>query len=653
MSSAVSAGALHRLGLHYSLLQKEYEYEKEEYRRQAEKGGLYKNIRQGICWYPISAGRTYYNSLNQLVIEVERHEATDIDHTFEYGKPVCFFSQTFSGEIRYFTFSATVSYVFDNRMVVSLPQAAAAADLQQCASLGVQLYFDETSYRTMFHALNDVMLATGNRTAELREILSGSVAARFRDTLPMRFPWLNATQEAAVNRVLQAKDVAIVHGPPGTGKTTTLVEAVFETLHRENQVLVCAQSNTAVDWIAEKLTDRGIPVLRVGNPTRVNDKMLSFTFERRFESHADYPELWNIRKAIREAYARKPGAHADRETWRNRLSKLRNRAAELEMKITEELFSEARVVASTLVGSANRVLNGRRFSTLFIDEAAQALEAACWIAARKADRVILAGDPCQLPPTVKCIEAAREGLGRTLIEQLVTRQPATVSLLRIQYRMHEAIMGFPSRWFYHGSLQSAPNVKNRGILQLDHPVEWYDTAAMLPAESCPPDSLSRMNREEAELLVDRLKSYMQKIGEFRISEEQIDFGLISPYQAQVRYLRRLVRKDAFFRPFRSLIAIHTVDGFQGQERDVIFISLVRANESGQIGFLGDLRRMNVAMTRARMKLVIIGDATTLARHAFYRELYRYVGQYGRIIEAAPAPAHGDSLREENAGGGKK
>ena len=415
----------------------------------------------------------------------------------------------------------------------------------------------------------------------------------------------------------------IFTGNPGTGKTTTLVEAVYETLHRENQVLVCAQSNMAVDWISEKLVDRGVSVLRVGNPTRVNDKMLSFTYERRFESHPDYPQLWSIRKAIRELYARIRKA-SDRESVRTKINSLKDRAAELEIRISESLFAEARVIACTLAGSANRVLMGQKYGTVFIDEAAQALEPACWIAIRKADRVILAGDHCQLPPTVKCVQALRQGLGDTLMQAVVRNKPDAVSLLKVQYRMNDAIMRFSSEWFYGGMLRSAPEVKCRSILDFDTPIEWIDMEGDCNEEFVG-ESYGRINRMEAEMSVAQLKSYIIKIGKERFLEEKIDVGLISPYKAQVQYLRQLIKKDAFFKPYRSSISVNTVDGFQGQERDVIFISLVRANEEGQIGFLNDLRRMNVAITRARMKLIVLGDASTLTKHPFYRKLYEYIG----------------------------
>lgn len=607
----------------YEALQTEYEYEKEQFKQQTELMGLGRKIKRGMCWFPLHIGRSYYNALNQLVIEVERQEDKEIEHVFEYGRPVCFFTQDSPGKLNYLNFTATVSYVDEDRMVVVLPGTEALASLQTDKTLGVQLYFDETSYRLMFEALKQVIGAKNNRLAELRDIFHGKQPTSSYSFQPIRFPWLNQTQEEAVNKVLHAKDVAIVHGPPGTGKTTTLVEAIYETLHRESQVLVCAQSNMAVDWISEKLTDRGVNVLRIGNPSRVNDKMLSFTYERRFESHPDYPQLWSLRKAIRELYSQNRKG-ANRESMHQKINALKDRATELEIRINETLFSEARVIACTLVSSANRLLTGKKFGTLFIDEAAQALEAACWIPIRKADRVVLAGDHFQLPPTVKSPQALREGLGNTLMQAIANNQPDAVSLLKLQYRMNDEIMRFPSEWFYGGMLQSAPEVKYRSILDFDTPITWVNTEEMDCNEEFIGESYGRINKPEAELTISQLKEHITKIGRERFLGERIDVGVISPYKAQVQYLRQLIKKDAFFKPYRQLITVNTVDGFQGQERDVILISLVRANEKGEIGFLGDLRRMNVAITRARMKLIILGNAATLTRHSFYKKLYEYI-----------------------------
>lgn len=667
-----------------TLLQLEYYTEKEAFRKLTEQMGMQRKVKRGDAWFPLQVGKSFYNSLNQTAIEVFRTSDQDIEHNFEFGRPVMFFMVKKMGKnenqgntalqqpenasdanhkvqnsnlkvqsIKYFSFTGTVSYVDGDRMVVTVPDSAPLLELQQSTDpIGVQLSFDETSYKLMFEALDRVMKAKNNRLAYLRDLFySHQKAGRFSFE-PMKFPWLNPTQERAVNEVLWAKDVAIVHGPPGTGKTTTLVEAINETLMRESQVLVCAQSNMAVDWISEKLVDRGINVLRIGNPTRVNDKMLGFTYERRFESHADYPQLWAIRKAIRELRKnRKKGS----ENSHQKMDRLKSRAAEIELRINAELFGEARVIACTLVGSAHHLLEGMKFGTLFIDEAAQALEAACWIPMKRASRVILAGDHCQLPPTVKSIAALRAGLGKTLMERIAENKPEVVTLLKIQYRMNDEIMRFSSDWFYGGKVESAPQIKYRSVLDYDHPITWIDTSneenqITIEGEDAPEDSAStsssvsaanqnsdlnfkeqfvgesfgRINKAEAELTLLTLAEYFTKISKQRVLEERIDVGIISPYRAQVQYLKKLIKKYEFFKPYRRLISVNTVDGFQGQERDVILISLVRSNDEGQIGFLKDLRRMNVAMTRARMKLIILGNKDTMTKHPFYKKLWEYV-----------------------------
>lgn len=667
-----------------TLLQLEYYTEKEAFRKLTEQMGMQRKVKRGDAWFPLQVGKSFYNSLNQTAIEVFRTSDQDIEHNFEFGRPVMFFMVKKMGKnenqgntafqqpenasdanhkvqnsnlkvqsIKYFSFTGTVSYVDGDRMVVTVPDSAPLLELQQSTDpIGVQLSFDETSYKLMFEALDRVMKAKNNRLAYLRDLFYYHQKAGRFSFEPMKFPWLNPTQERAVNEVLWAKDVAIVHGPPGTGKTTTLVEAINETLMRESQVLVCAQSNMAVDWISEKLVDRGINVLRIGNPTRVNDKMLGFTYERRFESHADYPQLWAIRKAIRELRKnRKKGS----ENYHQKMDRLKSRAAEIELRINAELFGEARVIACTLVGSAHHLLEGMKFGTLFIDEAAQALEAACWIPMKRASRVILAGDHCQLPPTVKSIAALRAGLGKTLMERIAENKPEVVTLLKIQYRMNDEIMRFSSDWFYGGKVESAPQIKYRSVLDYDHPITWIDTSneenqITIEGEDAPEDSAStsssvsaanqnsdlnfkeqfvgesfgRINKAEAELTLLTLAEYFTKIGKQRVLEERIDVGIISPYRAQVQYLKKLIKKYEFFKPYRRLISVNTVDGFQGQERDVILISLVRSNDEGQIGFLKDLRRMNVAMTRARMKLIILGNKNTMTKHPFYKKLWEYV-----------------------------
>ena len=606
-----------------ALLVAEREAERQEFQRQTETLGLGRKVKRGDCWWPVAVGRSYYNSLNQLVVEMSRNEDTDIEHNFEYGRQVMFFRVDASDNITYFKFSGSVSYAQENRMVIVVPDGNAVAELQGHERVGVQLSFDEHTYQLMLQALDRVTRAKGNRLAHLRDLFYNRSKTEKFTFAPMTFPWLNHTQEHAVNEVLLAKDVAVVHGPPGTGKTTTLVEAIYETLRRENQVLVCAQSNMAVDWISEQLVDRGVEVLRIGNPTRVNDKMLGFTYERRFEAHPDYPQLWAIRKAIRELRGTK---RRGSDSYHQKLDRLKSRETELELRINNELFNNARVISCTLAGSANRVLEGMKYATLFIDEAAQALEAACWIAIAKANRVIFAGDHCQLPPTVKCLEAIKGGLAKTLMERIVRSNPQVVTLLKVQYRMNDDIMRFSSDWFYNGQVESAPEVKYRSILDYDTPMTWVDTAKLDidSHEELVGETYGRINRAEAQLTIDTLQQYFERLGRHHVLDERLDVGIISPYRAQVQYLRRLLRKSSYFKPLRHLISVNTVDGFQGQERDIIVISLVRNNDEGQIGFLRDLRRMNVAITRARMKLFIMGDSTTMTRHPFYRKLYEYI-----------------------------
>ena len=618
----MSTTALQHLQQQRMLLEMEYAVEKEAFRRQTELIGVERKVKSGDAWYPITIGRSYYNSLNQLQLEVFRHAGDDSDHNFEYGKPLSFFR---GDPLKYYGFSATVAFVDGNRMVVTIPDNAPVTELQTMTeSIGCQLSFDETSYRAMFDAIDRVMRARDNRLAELRELWWSATPLKCSAATlpPATLSALNASQQHAVESVVRARDVAIVHGPPGTGKTTTLVEAIYETLRREPQVLVCAQSNMAVDWISEKLVDRGLNVLRLGNPSRVDDKMLSFTYERRFESHPDYPLLWSLRKAMRELRSQRKNF---RGTYHQKMDRLRGRATELEVRINGDIFRQAHVVASTLVGADSRLLMGMTFNTLFVDEAAQALEAATWIAIRRARRVVLAGDHCQLPPTVKSIAALKGGLSTTLMERLVKRHPECVTLLRTQYRMNEKIMNFSNQWFYHGMVNSSPTISHRGILDYDSPMEWIDTSALADATAEQRNkSLSLTNTAEAQLTATVLESYISKIGRQRMEDEHIDIGIISPYRAQVQLLRQTIKKQQGFKPYRRFISVNTVDGFQGQERDVIIISLVRSNDSGQIGFLRDLRRMNVAMTRARMKLIIIGNAATLSRHPFYKQLYDYI-----------------------------
>jgi superfamily I DNA and/or RNA helicase len=646
--------ALSHLKQQEALLSLEYEYEKKEYEELCRQVGIPRRIRQGKCRYPLGVGRSFYNALDQMVVEVESVEeapqATEGDtapantvpeHEFEPGRPVSFFHTAQPDEAggrvpRFLPYTCQVSRVEGNRMQITVPNMQAVEVLRDYANrgmLGVQTAFDATSFRVMREAIHHVAESEDARLSRLRSVLIGTTAPEFRVEQPVRFPWLNESQEAAIQKVLTAREVAIVHGPPGTGKTTTLVEAIGETLRREAQVLVCAQSNAAVDWICEQLLGRGVSVLRVGNPMRVSDALLSATYERRYENHPDYTELWSIRRELRRLYgtsARHLSA-TERHRRESQINKLRGRATELEIRIDEALFASTRVVACTLIGSASKVLERKHFPTLFIDEAAQAFEAACWAAIQKADRVIFAGDHKQLPPTIKSREAERAGLGRTLMEHVATAKPECVELLTVQYRMHRDIMAFSSQRFYGGRLKAAPEIADRTVLPMEFPLVWVDTAALGFEEEQNDLSQSRLNRAEADLLVQTLCGYVERVGIERLRTERTDFGIISPYKSQVQLLRQKIKSCPALTGLRSQISVNTVDGFQGQERDVIMISMVRGNDEGRIGFLNDLRRMNVAITRARMKLFILGDSITLSHTSFYKQLFEHVQRHGQVV----------------------
>ena len=619
----------------------EMNYERETYAKAMTAERIGSRMQEPGCRYPITLGRSEYNALDQLVLTLTYEVAEDeTDNDFEPGKPVSFFYLSDGGEkLKEMPFQCYVEQVDVGIMSVTLPNKSALTSikaLEENHLLGIQLGIDMTSYRVMQEALSAAMRSDKEKFIHLRDTLIGPLTPNYRRLPRLSFPWLNRSQEEAVQKVIEAQEVAIVHGPPGTGKTTTLIEAVIETLQRETQVMVCAPSNAAVDWISEQLARRGVNVLRVGNPLRMSDEMLECSYERRYAAHPDYSELWSIRRALRESNV----ANGKSREKQARLAKMRDRATELEIRIRYDLFDQARVVACTLIGSAYHILEGKHFSTLFIDEAAQALEPACWAAILKADRVIFSGDHQQLPPTIKCPEAARGGLDRTLMQKVAKAKPESVSLLTVQYRMNKDIMGFSSHWFYHDRLTAAPEVADRLVSPIDTPLMWIDTSQCHFGEK-ESRTLSRTNAEEARLLIHTLRDYIEMIGIGKVQDERVDFGIISPYRAQVRLIRKLLRWQKFFRTLRKQISVNSVDGFQGQERDVIILSMVRDNEKGTIGFLRDLRRMNVAITRARMKLIILGNAETLSQHKFYHHFIEYVKDHGDFV-TLPDPAQNQS-----------
>jgi ATP-dependent RNA/DNA helicase IGHMBP2 len=618
------------------LLKKEWEEDLRIYKQKALSRSLDDKKKEGICWYPVNLNKYYIGTGEKLTVELERTSELGQTHMLQSGQVVNFFCNADGGQLQ---MSGVVHYVKKDMMKVIL-NTEDVPDWIDEGKLGVELLFDEASYREMQKAMRELLHLEKGRTAELRDVLLGQRPAEFADNHFYEIPQLNKSQNEALNHALTAKDVAIIHGPPGTGKTTTMVQVIGQVLKNESQVLVCAPSNAAVDLLAEKLGAAGISVLRLGHPARVTEEVLDKTLDNRIGAHDSYKDLRGVRRKSEEykrlalKYKRKFGP-AEREQ-RNLLlaesRKMREEADQLEHYIIEDLLCSTQVIACTLVGSTHNLLNGKRFSSVFIDEAAQALEPACWIPILKADRVIFAGDHCQLPPTIKSLDAAREGLSQTLFEKCIERQKTGI-MLRTQYRMHEQIMIFSSKQFYDESLEAHESVRQVLMFEQDLPLEFVDTAGCGFEEIRDRDSKSSYNREEGNLLLQHLQAYLKEVGEERILEERLKIGVISPYKAQVEFLSELLKAEDSLKPFKELLSIDTVDAFQGQERDIIYISLVRSNDQGEIGFLKDIRRMNVAMTRARKKLVVIGDSATLASDKFYDAFLEYVNQVGAYRSA--------------------
>lgn len=620
----------------------------EQYRQKVLLRPLHVRVSEGTTWYPLKLRRNYIGTGERPIIEVERTSHLDEPHAFQSGKLVSVFSNA-SGKPEKEHVSAVVNYVRDNAMVVTL-NSDDAPDWIHDNLLGVDIMFDEMTYREMEFAVREVIKAEDNRVAELRELLLGGARARFddRDQPIDATGVLNDTQLDALRKTSQCLDVAFIHGPPGTGKTTTLVQVIRQAIKFENQVLVCAPSNAAVDLLVDKLAEQGLNVLRIGHPARVTEQSLSKTLDARIAGHRNYQELRAMRREMEQIratatkYKRNYGWQQKQERRRllNEAKALKSEADMLEFYIINDLLQSAQAICCTLVGSSHPVLRGRKYKTVFIDEAAQALEPACWIPLLRSERVVFAGDHQQLPPTIRSAEAAREGLSRTLFEKGIEKHPHAATMLTIQYRMNERIMQFPSQYFYSGKLIAHDSV--RAIqLRPDHaPVEFIDTAGCGFSEKQDPETLSRMNEEEAHLLIRILEALIDDIGTVQWLEKMFTLGIITPYRAQVEHLQKLAEASVPLGPILHLISINTVDAFQGQERDVIAISFVRSNEKSEVGFLADIRRTNVAMTRARQKLIMAGDSATLGAHPFYLQLLEFLQQndfYKSAFELGTGP----------------
>ncbi|REG81690.1 AAA domain-containing protein [Algoriphagus antarcticus] len=617
------------------LLKQEWQEDLAQYKQKFLNTSLADKKKEGITWHPIQLKKSKIGMGERILVEVERLDQGS-SSAFGSGKSVAFFTTQDNYQSNDDRIHGVINQVRKDSMVVTL-QSDEIPDWMHGNRLGVDLLFDEASYREMEFALKRVISSEDKRVKELAEILLGEKAPQVSIRQIPAKPNLNFSQNQACALIANAKDVAIVHGPPGTGKTTTLIEAIQDAVEAGQAILVCAPSNAAVDLLVEKLIDRGIETLRIGHPARVEEKILNQTLDAKIAFHDSYRDLKKLRKEtdqylkLAKQYKRNFGheERMQRKLMYEEVSRLRDASKALEEYIQFDIFQKTKVFASTLVGASSYHLKGMKFDVVFIDEAAQGLEAATWIPILKSKKVVFAGDHFQLPPTIKSRQAAKEGLAETLFEKVIKRKPQAAHMLELQYRMPEKIMGFSNEWFYHGNLKAAENTLTH-TFEGEAAIEWIDTAGSGYTEQVEEESLSTFNPEEARFACTHLNRLITSIGLAKFKEEGWTIGLIAPYGAQVRLIRSLVFESYDFPNLKSLgelITIDTVDGFQGQERDLMLISLTRSNDRGEIGFLSEERRMNVALTRAKRKLVLIGDSSTLAQNAFFDGLLGYFEEH--------------------------
>ncbi|MBU2912890.1 MULTISPECIES: AAA domain-containing protein [Reichenbachiella] len=618
------------LKLQVQLLHQEKEEDLRQYRLKMSSTSLKERRKAGVCWYPVDLNKTRFDAGERLIVKVSRQPEHTDAHLFQSGKLISMFSNSTGDSQHEEAVSGVVNSVTKTDMHITLN----VDDVPQWVhhgQLGIQLLFDENAYREMEKALFKVIKSKGDRIEELKNVILGTTAARFDNQEVIRDIGLNDSQNEALRLVHNAQDVAIIHGPPGTGKTTTLVHTIAETLKSEKQVMVCAPSNAAVDLLTDRLGQQNIEVLRIGHPARVHEDILNKTLDAKIANHDDFKSLKDMRKQAEEyfklasKYKRNFGhaEKAQRRAIKAEALKLKDAANNLEYYIINDIVAKTQVIACTLVGSTNSYIKGMSFGTVFIDEAAQAMEAATWIPILKAQRVIFAGDHCQLPPTIKSYEAAKKGLEVTLFEKAIDRNEADV-MLSIQYRMHEQIMNFSSRTFYKNNLTADAMVKDWKVFGEDSVVEFIDTAGCAFYEAVDKETRSSFNEEEADIVMKHLIEYLGSLDSMERQEDLESVGIISPYKAQTALLSEKLLASGLAPDTAKKVQVNTVDSFQGQERDVIYISLVRSNDKGEIGFLKDTRRMNVALTRARKKLVVIGDSATIGQHSFYEKFLDYI-----------------------------
>lgn len=576
------------------------------------KSSIAERRKAGLTWFPLRVVETGFGfgAYPFIVIEKTNHEQAP--HSFQSGSPVSLFSAAHDEKNDRLT--GIIAFIDQHRMKISF-QCDDLPDWVDLGKLGVDSLFDSKSYDAMFQALNQVINAPKGRLKELRDTLLGHRHPQVQQRPIQGHHQLNDSQLSAVRAIISAEDVAVVHGPPGTGKTTTLVHAIVELVALGKRMMVCAPSNAATDHLALGLHAAGLKVVRIGNLMKMHEDTSDLSIDVRIQSDRSYKQIKELKKRAAELrrmagkYKRQFGKEEaeQRRLLFEEARSSRTEARELEKYLVDKTLDEAQVIACTPVGSTSEFLSNRHMDVLVIDEAGQGIEPMMWIPILKANSVVLAGDPFQLPPTIKSQQAMRAGLSQTLLEKAIQRVDAT-TLLEVQYRMNETIMGFSNERFYQSKLRAHESNALRSLVGQDPILEFIDTAGTGYEEQEGADGSSLSNPGEAALI-------LRHIERTHIESLTHDIAIITPYRGQVQCLREALGARA--------MDVNTVDSFQGQERDVVYISLVRSNDRSEIGFLKDYRRMNVALTRARMKLVVVGDSATLGADPFYEAFLQY------------------------------
>jgi ATP-dependent RNA/DNA helicase IGHMBP2 len=609
------------------LLKTERDADRQSYLKLTEQASVTERRASGLTWYPIAIRGSEMSRGDYLTVETERTTHHDIAHQLRFGMPAVLFS---NHDPKNHRVEGVISHQNGNRLKITL-RTDELPEWSRDGKLGIDVLFDDNSYDEMNSAVKAAAAVAEKPEGMLVRILTGEKAPTFNDSLdPYKSSRLNISQQNAVNRILSANELAVVHGPPGTGKTTTLVQAIKALVKKDRkQILVVAPSNTAVDLLSEKLHEEGLNVLRVGNPVRVSERLTSLTLDSKMNEHAHIKEARKLKKQAGEfknmahKYKRNFGkAERDqRKALFDEAHRIMKEVGNTEQYIIDDLVSKAQVITATLVGANHYSVRNVQYGTVVIDEAGQALEPACWIPIMKAEKVVLAGDHFQLAPTVKSADAARDGLSTTLLEKVALLHPEALVLLDEQYRMNQAIMGYSSVVFYANKLKANPSVANHLLFEGDSPLAFIDTAGCGFDEKL--EGTSSTNPEEAAFLFKHLNQFVAGLQHRSGADKLPTIAVISPYKQQIEQLKAQLSHFPELQKYGDRISVNTIDSFQGQERDIVYISMTRSNTSNEIGFLSDVRRMNVAMTRARKKLVVIGDSATLAQLPFYADFITY------------------------------